>query len=409
MSDDLSPAFRRPHARELRHRLAEPRRLMQFVGGPRQAGKTTLVQQVLGELATPSLYASADEPAVRDRSWLTGQWEQARELAVRAGRPGAVLAIDEVQKVPGWSETVKRLWDEDTRHRRPLRVVLLGSAPLLMQRGLTESLAGRFETIHVGHWSFAEMRDAFGWDVETYLYFGGYPGAAHLANDPPRWRSFVVNAIIETTIARDVLLMSRIEKPALLRRLFDLGCRYSGQILSYTKMLGQLQDAGNTVTLAHYLDLLAGAGMLTGLQKYAGTAVRQRGSSPKLQVLNTALMTARSGLSPEEARADREFRGRLIESAVGAHLANAAATGICELHYWRERSREVDFVLRAGRVVVAIEVKSGRAPSAFPGLTDFTAAFKPTRTVIVGGDGVALEEFLGSPVEGLLRANSRNA
>lgn len=399
MSNLPSTPFQRPHTRVLSDRLAEPRRLIQFVGGPRQAGKTTLVQQVLDGLGTPSLYASADEPTVRDTAWLSAQWEDARDLAERAGSPGAVLAVDEVQKVTGWSETVKRLWDEDTRHRRPLRVVLLGSAPLLMQRGLTESLAGRFETIHVGHWSFAEMRDAFGWTLETYLFFGGYPGAAHLANDPPRWRSYLVNAIIETTIARDVLLMSRVEKPALLRRLFELGCRYSGQILSYTKMLGQLQDAGNTTTLAHYLDLLAGAGMLTGVQKYAGKAVRQRGSSPKLQVLNTALMTAQSGLSPQEARADGEFRGRLIESAVGAHLANAAASGVCELFYWRERSREVDFVLRAGRVVVAIEVKSGRAPDSFPGLADFAAAFSPKRSVIVGGDGIALEEFLTRPVE----------
>ena len=404
MSSEHFPSFQRPHARVLSDRLAEPRRLIQFVGGPRQAGKTTLVQQVMNGFVTPCLYASADEPSVRDTAWLSAQWEKAREMAADSGRAGAILAIDEVQKVTGWSETVKRLWDEDTRNRRPVRVVLLGSAPLLMQRGLTESLAGRFETIHLGHWSFAEMRDAFGWDLETYLYFGGYPGATHLIEDPARWRSFVVNSMIETTIARDVLLMSRIEKPALLRRLFELGCRYSGQILSYTKMLGQLQDAGNTVTLAHYLDLLGGAGMLTGLQKYVGKAVRQRGSSPKLQVLNTALMTAQSGLSPREARADGEFRGRLVESAVGAHLANAAAGGVCELFYWRERSREVDFVLRAGRVVVAIEVKSGRAPVAFPGLADFAAAFRPKRTLIVGGDGIALEEFLTKPVEHWLQA-----
>ncbi len=209
--------------------------------------------------------------------------------------------------------------------------------------------------------------------------------------------------MIETTIARDVLLMRRIEKPALLRRLFDLGCRYSGQILSYTKMLGQLHDAGNTTTLAHYLDLHSGAGMLTGLQKFAGGAARQRGSSPKLQVLNTALMTAQSGLSPREVRDDREFRGRLIESAVGAHLANAAASGAFDLHYWRDRNREVDFVIRSGRNVVAIEVKSGRAPDALPGLSAFSEAFRPQRTLIVGGDGIALDEFLTRPAESWLQ------
>jgi hypothetical protein len=315
-----------------------------------------------------------------------------------------VLALDEVQKIPGWSEIVKRLWDEDSRARRPLKVVLLGSAPLLMRWGLTDSLAGRFEVVHLPHWSYAEMRAAFGFSLEQYLYFGGYPGAAPLVHDPRRWRRYLLDALIETTIARDVLLMTRVDKPALLRRLFELGCRYSGQVLSYTKMLGQLQDAGNSTTLAHYLDLLGGAGMLTGLQKFAGQAVRQRGSSPKLQVLNTALMTAQSGLSPAEARGDREFRGRLVESAVGAHLANAAAGGACELFYWREGNREVDFVVRIGRTVIAIEVKSGRAPVALPGLGAFAEAFKPRRTLLVGGNGIALEEFLARPVDDWLEA-----
>jgi predicted AAA+ superfamily ATPase len=273
-----------------------------------------------------------------------------------------------------------------------------------MQQGLTESLAGRFEVVHLPHWSYAEMRAAFGFSLEDYLYFGGYPGAAPLIEDPQRWKRYLLDSLIETTIARDVLLMTRVDKPALLRRLFELGCRYSGQVLSYTKMLGQLQDAGNTTTLAHYLELLAGAGMLTGLQKYAGQSVRQRGSSPKLQVLNTALMTAQSGLSPEDARSDREFRGRLVESAAGAHLANAAASGICELFYWREQNEEVDFVVRAGRTVVAIEIKSGRAPQAFSGLGAFAEVFKPKRTLLVGADGVPLDEFLTRPVEHWLQA-----
>lgn len=400
----MDKPFERSQAATLGARLAEPRRFLQVVAGARQVGKTTLVEQVLARLDAPHLFASADEPTLGDVAWLAAQWDRARLAAAEDGKAGAVLALDEVQKIPGWSETVKRLWDEDTRARRPLKVVLLGSAPLLMQQGLTESLAGRFEVLHLPHWSCAEMHEAFGFSLEDYLYFGGYPGAAPLIQDPPRWRRYLLDALIETTIARDVLLMTRVDKPALLRRLFELGCRHSGQILSYTKMLGQLQDAGNTTTLAHYLDLLAGAGMLTGLQKYAGKAVRRRGSSPKLQVLNTALMTAQSGLSPEEARTDREFHGRLVESAVGAYLANAAAGGICELFYWRERSREVDFVLRAGRVVVAIEVKSGRAPDSFPGLADFAAAFKPKRMLIVGEDGIALKEFLTRPVEHWLQA-----
>jgi predicted AAA+ superfamily ATPase len=369
------------------------------VAGARQVGKSTLVTQVLARLEVPHVFVSADEPTLGDTAWLAAQWERARLAATAADPTGAVLALDEVQKIPRWSEPVKRLWDEDTRARRPLKVVVLGSAPLLLQQGLTESLAGRFEVVHLPHWSYVEMREAFRFTLEQYLYFGGYPGAAPLVADPSRWRRYVLDALVETTIARDVLLMTRVDKPALLRRLFELGCRSSGQVLSYTKMLGQLQDAGNTTTLARYLDLLSGAGMLTGLQKFAGRAVRQRGSSPKFQVFNTALMTALSGVSPDEARADRAFRGRLVESAVGAHLANAAASGACEVFYWRDTNREVDFVVRAGRVVVAIEVKSGRVPETLPGLAAFTEAFRPTRTLMVGGDRVPLDEFLATPVE----------
>jgi predicted AAA+ superfamily ATPase len=396
--------YERGQGGTLAARLREPRRFLQVIAGPRQVGKTTLVGQVLDRLDVPSVFVSADEPTLGDTSWLAAQWERARIAATAAGKSGAVLVLDEAQKIPSWSETVKRLWDEDSRARRSLKVVLLGSAPLLMQQGLTESLAGRFEILHLPHWSYAEMHAAFGFSLEQYLYFGGYPGAAPLINDPQRWRRYLLDSLIETTIARDVLLMTRVDKPVLLRRLFELGCRYSGQVLSYTKMLGQLQDAGNATTLAHYLDLLGGAGMLTGLQKYAGKAVRQRGSSPKLQVLNTALMIAQSGLSPDDARVDREFRGHLVESAVGAHLANATAGGVCELFYWRERNREVDFVVQTGRIVVAIEVKSGRAPNALPGLDAFVEAFKPTRTLLVGGDGISLEEFLTKPVEHWLQA-----
>ncbi|MGH8135868.1 MAG: ATP-binding protein, partial [Steroidobacteraceae bacterium] len=280
--------------------------------GPRQVGKTTLVQQVIEAGQFHARLASADEPTLRDRDWIEQQWQAARLEASAAGKRGAVLVLDEIQKIPNWSQAVKRLWDADTSSRIPLRVVLLGSAPLLIARGLTESLAGRFEILHLPHWSFPEMRDAFDWSLEQYVFHGGYPGSASLIRDSRRWRRYVIDSLIETTIARDVLLLSRVDKPAVLRRLFELGCKYSGQILSYTKMLGQLQDAGNTTTLAHYLELLAAAGMVGGLQKFAGEAVRQRGSSPKLQVFNTALMSAQSGYSMKEARADREYWGRLV-------------------------------------------------------------------------------------------------
>jgi predicted AAA+ superfamily ATPase len=388
--------FQRPQSAVLAARLAEPRRFIQVVAGPRQVGKSTLVQQVTDALALPVRQASADEPTLRGADWIAQQWEAAR-LSIEDAE-GAVLVLDEIQKIPGWSETVKRLWDEDTRAKRPLKAVLLGSAPLLIAQGLTESLAGRFEVLPLSHWSYAEMRAAFGWPVDAYVFYGGYPGAAPLIGEPARWSRYVLDSLIETSISRDVLLLTRVDKPALLRRLFELACRYSGQVLSYTKMLGQLQDAGNTTTLAHYLELLAGAGMVCGLPKYAGDAARSRGSSPKLQVLNTALMTAASGYTLAEARADREFWGRLVESAVGAHLANAAMRGECALHYWRERNHEVDFVVQAGRRLTAIEVKSGRAPQAHPGTAAFVQAFKPKRTLLVGGDGIALDDFLMRPV-----------
>lgn len=393
--------YQRPQFEVLAQRLVKPRRFIQVVAGPRQVGKTTLVQQVVETAGMPVQFASADEPTLRGAEWIAQQWEATRLMA---GARGAVLVLDEAQKVSGWSETVKRLWDEDTRKHRPIKVLLLGSAPLLIQRGLSESLAGRFEVLYLPHWSAQEMLAAFGWTVEQSIFYGGYPGAAPLATDHARWVRYVRDALIETTLSRDVLLLSRVDKPALLRRLFDLGCRYSGQILSYTKMVGQLQDAGNTTTLAHYLDLLGGAGMLVGLPKFAGAAVRSRGSSPKLQVLDTALLTALSGYTFEEARADREFWGRLVESAVGAHLANAAAAGECELFYWRDRNREVDFVVRARRRLTAIEVKSGQTASTLPGMEAFASAFKPQRQLLVGGDGISVDEFLLRPVAHWLSA-----
>lgn len=391
-------SYQRPQAAILAERLAEPRRHLHVVAGPRQVGKSTLVQQVVEAAGMPLRSASADEPTLRGPEWIEQQWQAARLLTGDAAKSGAVLVLDEIQKIPGWSESVKRLWDEDTRRRRPLKVVVLGSAPLLVAQGLTESLAGRFEILRLPHWSFAEMRAAFGFSLDQYIFYGGYPGAAPLVRQPQRWARYIADSLIETSISRDVLLLTRVDKPALLRRLLELACRYSGQSLSYTKMLGQLHDAGNATTLAHYLDLLAGAGLVVGLQKYAGDIARSRGSSPKLQVLNTALLTAQSGLTLAEARGDGEFWGRLVESAVGAHLANAAAGGECALYYWRERNHEVDFVVKAGRRLVAIEVKSGRAPQAHRGTAAFATAFKPQRSLLVGGDGIDLGDFLSRPV-----------
>jgi predicted AAA+ superfamily ATPase len=382
---------------ELLKRLKEKRRFLQVLAGPRQAGKTTLVRQVMAVSKMPAHYASADEPTVRsDRTWLEQQWDIAR-LKAGEGKTGALLVLDEIQKITDWPKVVKLLWDADTHSGVALKVVLLGSAPLLIQSGLTESLAGRFEVIAVPHWSFTEMREAFGWNLEQYLFYGAYPGAAGLIDTPERWRRYILDSLIETTISRDILLLTRVDKPALLRRLFLLGCAYSGQILSYQKMLGQLTDAGNTTTLAHYLDLMQGAGMLIGLTKYSHGQVRQRGSSPKLQVLNTALMSAQDHRSLAEARQDGDYWGRVVESAVGAHLFNSSLGTNISVSYWRERNQEVDFVLQQGKSIVAIEVKSGGHRESLPGMEAFARQFKPKRKLLVGGQGIALEEFLSKP------------
>jgi predicted AAA+ superfamily ATPase len=385
-------------------RIQEPRRFVQVLAGPRQVGKTTIARQVMEAVSIPVHFATADEPTLRDRTWITQQWEIARlKINEKNKKKGALLILDETQKVTEWSEIIKRLWDEDTHSGLPLKVVLLGSSPLLIQRGLTESLAGRFEIIPVTHWSYVEMRDAFSWNLEQYILYGGYPGAAGLIDEHERWTRYIIDSLIETTISRDILLLTRVDKPALLRRLFQLCCDYSGQVLSYQKMLGQLHDAGNTTTLAHYLDLLNGAGLISGLSKFSGKRVKQRSSSPKIQVLNTALMSASSHLSLEAARQDRDYWGRLVESSVGAHLVNSTRGKNIEVFYWLERNQEVDFVLRAANHVVSIEVKSGRRRERLLGMEAFSKAFRVTRQLLVGNQGIPVEEFLLAPIEHWLK------
>lgn len=394
--------YRRPLFDTVRARLAEPRARIQVLSGPRQTGKTTLVRQALAELDIPSHYASADQPSLQDRGWLQAQWDIGR-LRTRDSDQGALLVLDEAQKITAWSDVVKRLWDEDSAAGTPLRVALLGSAPMLVQRGLADSLAGRFELVRVPHWSYPEMRDAFGFDLETYLYFGGYPGAADLVGDWERWAAYVQDALIETTLSRDVLLLARVDKPALLRQVFRLGCEYSGQIVAYQKMVGQLQDAGNTTTVAHYLELLGGSGLVTGLQKYSGSRVRQRGSSPKLVALNTALVSAGSDLGPTATRERPDLWGRLVESAVGAHLMNTVTSPGTTVTYWRDGRDEVDFVVASASSLLALEVKSGRPTDTFPGLDRFRREHAEARTLIVGSGGIPVEEFLSRPAGDWLR------
>lgn len=390
--------FCREIEKGLLKRLREPRKFIQVLYGPRQVGKTTMAHQVADEIGFQSVYGSADAPTVKDNVWIEEQWEIAR-LRNRERNKNVLLILDEIQKIPKWSEVIKKLWDEDTREGRNIRVLLLGSSPLLIQTGLTESLAGRFEINYASHWSYLEMKKGFRFSLEEYIFYGGYPGAASLIKDVKRWRSYILNSLVETTISRDILLMKRVDKPALLRRLFELACEYSGQILSYQKMLGQLQDAGNTTTLAHYLELLHGAGMVAGISKYSGAQVRKRGSSPKLQVLNTALIAAQKHRDLNEVREDLRLWGRFVEAAIGAHLLNSIQGTDVKLYYWREGNLEVDFVLERGKETIAIEVKSGARRDSLPGMKSFSEKYNPNRKLLVGADGISVEEFLSRPVE----------
>lgn len=385
--------FERPYLKLIKPRIEEPRKFIQVILGPRQVGKTTMITQLLSQLSIPNLYESADAISATNSVWLMQVWESARLRLKASGTSEFLIVIDEIQKIDNWSEIVKQQWDKDTRENINIKVILLGSSRLLIQKGLTESLAGRFETLYLGHWSYTEMQEAFGWNIQQYVYFGGYPGSATLINDDERWKNYIKDSLIETSISKDILMLTRVDKPALLKRLFELGCLYSGQILSYTKIIGQLQDAGNTTTLANYLKLLSDCGLLGGLDKYAGDIIRKRGSSPKLQVYNNALITSQSNDTYEKAIINPELWGRLVESSVGVHLINYTISERFNLYYWRDGNYEVDFILEKGDEVIGLEVKSGmRAENA--GMRVFAERFNPKKVLLVGTGGIPFDEFL---------------
>ena len=392
----------------LKERVLEPRKFMQVVAGPRQVGKSTLVGQVLEQVSIAHVIEVADGVDPKDSDWIHRVWEAARATMTIRGVEEYLLVIDEVQKIENWSEMVKREWDADTRSRLNLKVVLLGSSRLLLKKGLTESLAGRYELIRMPHWSLQEMQDAFGVTLDEYIYFGGYPGPAHMIKDERRWRKYIKDSLVAPAIEKDVIMTSNIYKPALMKQLFELGCSYSAEILSLTKLMGQLQDAGNVTTLAGYLEILDECALLTALQKYAKDETRKRGSIPKYQVYNNALLTAYKGRGFVTDRTDTKAWGRWVESAVGAHLLSMADELDYKVYYWREPSRnkdekdkEVDFIIDNGGEVIAIEVKSGRR-GMNAGLPDFVEAFKPKRSFVVGTGGISLEDFLGCEIETLL-------
>lgn len=392
--------YERSHLKNIRHRIEkEPRKFIQVLYGPRQVGKTTMLRQFTQKTSMLCHFAAADSIPAGDQHWISQQWEIARLKIKQQNAAEAVLIIDEIQKINNWSEQVKKEWDSDTHNNVPLKVVILGSSRLLLQQGLTESLAGRYETTYISHWSFAEMHDAFGMDAEQYIWFGGYPGPTDFIRDENRWKKYITEALIETSISRDILMLTRVDKPALMRRLFELGCFYSGQILSYTKILGQLHDAGNTTTLAHYLYLLDTAGLLKGIEKFSPDKIRQRASSPKFQVHNTALISAQQDQNLKDIRIKPEIWGRWVESAVGAHLLNFSLQENFKVHYWRHRNDEIDFVISNTNTIVGIEVKSGKSGRR-SGTEAFQKLFNPKSVFLIGDNGLPIEEFLKiNPVE----------
>lgn len=385
--------FRRVQFNDLVARLAEPRRMIQVVSGPRQVGKSTMVRQVLQETAIPNMSVSADGVDKENTAWIGEVWATARARMLVGQHAEFLLVIDEVHKIANWSEEVKRQWDADTFNDINLKVIILGSSRLLLKDGLTESLAGRYELIRMPHWSYREMHDAFGVDVEHYIFFGGYPGGAPLTANETRWRRYIKDSIIAPAIERDVLMTKTVYKPELMKRLFELGCSYSGEEISLTKLLGQLQDAGNVTTLANYLTTLDESQLLCGLQKYANDNARKYNSVPKLYVYNTSLLSALSGVSFEKVYTSPKEWGRWVESAVGAHLLNNAEESDYRVYYWREGNKKVDFVIERNRQCVAIEVKSGRRTTD-AGLPELVKRFNPKHSFVVGTGGVPVEEFL---------------
>lgn len=392
--------YKRSQFAEVFDRMNEPRKFIQVLAGPRQVGKSTLIDQVLAECQIPHYLYNTDGVDENDTDWIRRIWETTRTLMDSRQQTETVLVIDEIHKIKRWSEIVKREWDADTRSKRQMKLFILGSSRLMLRKGLTESLAGRFELIRLGHWTLQEMEDAFGWTLDNWIYYGGYPGSASLIKDMRRWRKYIKESLVAPAIEKDIILTSNIYKPALMKQLFELGCTYSAELLSLTKALGQLQDAGNVTTLSSYLEILNQCNLLAGLQKYANDEARRYQSIPKYQVYNNALLTAFKGTSYEKDRIDPQIWGRWIESAVGAYLLGGAEDGGYSVYYWRERSDEVDFIIVRQGEVMALEVKSGRR-GMNSGIPKFNDLFHPKHSLVIGTDGIPFEEFFRMRIEDL--------
>jgi predicted AAA+ superfamily ATPase len=351
--------------------------------GPRQVGKTTAIQQITDAFPenSPYHYASADAVFRSDWSWIERQWATAKSM-----HSSALLVLDEIQKIDNWSEAIKKLWDADKRKGTQLKVVLLGSSSLALQAGLSESLTGRFELIRAHHWNFPESQAAFGYDLDDYLKFGGYPGANSLRGDERRWLDYIRSSIVETVIEKDILHLRHVSKPSLFKQVFELLCSYPAAEISLRKLVGQLQDPGSIETIKHYIELFEGAYLVKTLQKFSTNPIQKKSSSPKILPLCPALCSFARG----DTNLDPSLRGRLFELTVGLDLLRLPG----ELFYWRVDQVEVDYVYKQGKTITAIEVKSGRKKSQH-GLSKFKEAFKSSRGLIVTPENY--QEFANGP------------
>jgi len=382
--------YKRNIVKEIIKALNQNIKLIHIIVGPRQVGKTVVSQQISLKWSGAVVEASADSPVPLDSEWINFQWDKAIRLVKQNKK--VLIIFDEIQKVKGWSEVLKLLWDRELKENLGISVLVLGSSSLLLQKGLSESLAGRFMLYKCNHWSFIEMRDAFGWDFDKWVYFGGYPGAVQFINNENVWKKYIMDSLIETVLNRDVLQLQTVNKPALLRNLFGLSALHPAEILSYNKMLGQLQEAGNTTTLAGYLKLLETAFLISGLELFKQGRRLKKGSSPKLIIWNNALINALNIGSFEDALKNKSLWGRLIENCVGAYLLNTLRDISHEIYYWHYRDYDVDFIVKSPGKTWAVEVKSGK-PRNPKGLKEFIKRYPDSKPMIIGSGGIELEDF----------------
>lgn len=357
--------MKRTFVHQLFQRLSEKPRFIQVVLGPRQVGKTTGVLQLKDFLDTDYQYENADAVFSSKSEWLKQIWLETRLKAQSEKVP--VLVIDEVQSIPEWSTIIKGLWDMDKVEKKLFHIILLGSSSLELHHGLNESLAGRFEYIHVPHWNFQESRELVpSLTLEEFMDYGGYPEPLLIA-EKERRDNYLRNSILEPVITKDILQNVTVKRPGLFRQAFEITCLHAGEVLSLNKFLGQLQEGGNVDLVKHYLSLYEMAFLVRTIEKYSTNKIQKKSSSPKLLPLAPAFLTLFG----------ENDRGRKFELVVGNHLLQKHQ----QVFYWREGNHEVDYVVKLENKLIGIEVKSGRKMK-LSGLEAFSKKFQ-TRTIII--------------------------